>query len=515
MENGQTTSTSNGVSDVKNLKMERNSMNGATNGVNGAPAEDQHHFLTKLMDMMITEGIDKANDRKNKIVEFKHPKELEKMLDLKLKDPTNDDRLLDICNDVIKYSVKTGHPRFFNQLFGGLDEYTLGGAWLTETLNASQYTYEVSPVFTLMEQCVIRKMLRLAGIENGDGIFCPGGSISNMYALNVARYQRFPDCKTKGMQALPKICVLTSEKGHYSLKKGAGFLGIGMDNVLPIQTDDQGRMSPKALEETIQDCITKGIVPYIVNATAGSTVLGAYDPLEEIADICEKYKIWMHVDGAWGAGCLLSQKYKGFMKGIERADSLTWNPHKMMGTNLQAAVFLTKHKTVLLDAHSAKAKYLFQQDKFYDVSYDTGDKSIQCGRKVDALKVWTMWKAKGDAGLEEDIDNLFSCSRYLTQLIKARDGFKMVQEPQCTNVCFWYIPKRLRGKPETKEWWEQVGKVAPVIKQRMVEKGTLLIGYQPDGDLVNFFRMIFSNMAVTKSDVEFIIDEIDRLGCDL
>ncbi|XP_071151866.1 cysteine sulfinic acid decarboxylase-like [Mytilus edulis] len=512
MENGQTTSTRNGVSDVKKLKMERN---GATNGANSAPAEDQHHFLTKLMDLMFTEGIDKANDRKNKIVEFKHPKELEKIVDLKLKDPTSDDRLLDICNDVIKYSVKTGHPRFFNQLFGGLDEYTLGGAWLTETLNSSQYTYEVSPVFTLMEQCVIRKMLNFAGLENGDGIFCPGGSISNMYALNVARYQRFPDCKTKGMQALPKICVLTSEKGHYSLKKGAGFLGIGMDNVLPIKTDDQGRMCPKALEETIQDCISKGVVPYMVNATAGSTVLGAYDPLEAIADICEKYKIWMHVDGAWGAGCLLSRKYKGFMKGIERADSLTWNPHKMMGTNLQAAVFLTKHKTVLLDAHSAKAKYLFQQDKFYDVSYDTGDKSIQCGRKVDALKVWTMWKAKGDAGLEEDIDNLFSCSRYLTQLAKARDGFKMVQEPQCTNVCFWYIPERLRGKPETEEWWEQVGKVAPVIKQRMVEKGTLLIGYQPDGDLVNFFRMIFSNNAVTKSDVEFIIDEIDRLGCDL
>lgn len=105
MENGQTTSTRNGVSDVKKLKMERN---GATNGANSAPAEDQHHFLTKLMDLMITEGIDKANDRKNKIVEFKHPKELEKIVDLKLKDPTSDDRLLDICNDVIKYSVKTG-----------------------------------------------------------------------------------------------------------------------------------------------------------------------------------------------------------------------------------------------------------------------------------------------------------------------------------------------------------------------------------------------------------------------
>ena len=304
-------------------------------------------------------------------------------------------------------------------------------------------------------------------------------------------------------------------QGHYSIKKGAAFLGIGMENVIPVKTDNKGRMSPTALETAIQECQRKEMVPYLVNATGGSTVLGAYDPLDEIATICQKYGIWLHVDGAWGASVLLSKNHKGLMKGIERADSLTWNPHKMMGANLQASVFLTKHKSVLLDAHAANAKYLFQQDKFYDVSYDTGDKSVQCGRKVDALKVWTMWKAKGDTGMAADIDNLFTCSKYLAQLVTSTEGFRLVQEPQCTNVCFWYIPKRFRGKEETQEWWQELGKVAPEIKKKMVERGTLLIGYQPDGDLVNFFRMVLSNMAVTKSDMYFVVEEIARLGSDL
>lgn len=106
----------------------------------------------------------------------------------------------------------TAHPRFFNQLYGGLDEYSLGGCWLTETMNASLYTYEVSPVFSLMERVVIDKMLGKIGFEDGDAMFCPGGSISNMYALNIARYFKYPEVKTKGIKGIPDICAFTSEK---------------------------------------------------------------------------------------------------------------------------------------------------------------------------------------------------------------------------------------------------------------------------------------------------------------
>ncbi|CAG0907193.1 unnamed protein product, partial [Darwinula stevensoni] len=133
----------------------------------------------------------------------------------------------------------------------------------------------------------------------------------------------------------------------------------------------------------------------------------------------------------------------------------------MMGAPLQCSLFLLKEQGLLHHCNSASATYLFQQDKFYDVSYDTGDKSVQCGRKVDAFKFWLMWKARGDVGLEWRIDNAFQCARYMTEKLQSREGFRLVlPEFECTNVCFWYIPPAFRGKTEDEDWWEKLEKVA-------------------------------------------------------
>nr|XP_033505386.1 glutamate decarboxylase 1-like [Epinephelus lanceolatus] len=163
------------------------------------------------------------------------------------------------------------------------------------------------------------------------------------------------------------------------------------------------------------------------------------------------------------------------------------------------------------------AGYLFQPDKQYDVTYDTGDKAIQCGRHVDIFKFWLMWKAKGTIGFEQHIDKCLELSQYLYNKIKNREGYQMVfdGEPQHTNVCFWYIPPSLRGMPDGEERREKLHRVAPKIKAMMMESGTTMVGYQPQGKHVNFFRMVVSNLAATQSDIDFLIDEIERLGQDL
>ncbi|KAK2179016.1 hypothetical protein NP493_519g05084 [Ridgeia piscesae] len=466
---------------------------------------------------MLKEVVEKSGDVSSKVIDFKHPKELQKLINLSLEDRgVTDDTLLQCCEQIIQYSVKTGHPHFFNQLFSGLDRYGLAGSWLTEVLNTSQYTYEVAPVFTLMEQVVLGEMCKVVGFKNGDGIFCPGGSVSNICGLNVARFKKFPAVKAQGMQALPKLCIFTSEQSHYSMKKGAALIGLGLDNVRLVPCDSRGKMDTEALGKLTEQAKAEGFTPYLVNATGGTTVLGAYDPIVEIADICEKYDMWLHVDVCWGGGALLSAKHRALLDGIERADSVAWNPHKMMGAPLQCCAFLTKETGILQQAHSANASYLFQQDKFYDVSYDTGDKSLQCGRKVDVLKVWMMWKAKGHAGFEAKINNAFAMAGYLTEKLKTLDGFRLINpEPECTNVCFWFIPPSMRGEEEDAAWWQKLGKVAPNIKEQMVMKGTMMIGYQPLGDKVNFFRVVVSNEKLTTADMDFIIDEIAGCGQNL
>ncbi|KFO23944.1 Glutamate decarboxylase 1, partial [Fukomys damarensis] len=375
-------------------------------------------FLLQVVNILL-HYIKKSFDVKSKILDFHHPHQLLQGLEgfnLELSDhPESLEQLLVDCTDTLKYSVKTGHPRYFNQLSSGLDIIGLAGEWLTAAANTNMFTYEIAPVFTIMEKILLKKMHEIIGwgeIE-ADGIFSPGGSISNLYGILVARYKQYPEVKIKGMTALPCIALFVSEQGHYSVKKAAALLGIGTDNVIEVKCDE--------------------------SATAGSTVFGAFDPLQDIADICKKHKLWMHVDG-------------------------------------------------LLEAcNQMQAGYLFQPDKLYNVDFDTGDKAIQCGRHVDIFKLWLMWKAKGTCGFEVQINRYMELANYLYKILKKKDNFKLVLDSE----------------------------IAPKIKAQMTEEGTAMISYQPCGDNVNFFRMVFSNPATRQTDIDYLIDEIERLGKDL
>ncbi|XP_063340857.2 acidic amino acid decarboxylase GADL1-like [Pelmatolapia mariae] len=337
-----------------------------------------------------------------------------------------------------------------------------------------------------------------------------------MYAVNLARYRCCPNIKENGLSTAPRLVMFTSQECHYSISKAAALLGIGTKNVYAIPSDERGKIIPSALEEQILSAKSEGAVPFMVNATAGTTVLGAFDPIDVIADICEKHNLWLHVDACWGGAALVSSRHKHLLKGIHRADSVAWNPHKMLMACLQCSAFMVRDKTSLLQrCHSARASYLFQQDKFYDVSYDTGDKSVQCSRKPDAFKIWLMWKALGSRELEQRVDRALAMARYLAEEIKKREGFRLLMEPEYANICFWYIPPSLRNLPDGPELWEKLHKVAPVIKERMMKKGSMMVGYQPHGEKANFFRMIIISPQVSRQDMDFVLDEIHNLGKDL
>ncbi|XP_067647232.1 cysteine sulfinic acid decarboxylase isoform X2 [Eurosta solidaginis] len=399
-----------------------------------------------------------------------------------------------------------------------MDPYGLMGQWITDALNASAYTYEVAPVFTLMETEIIRTVCQLAGYAEGDGIFAPGGSISNMYGLVLARYHRYPHIKTAGMYGMRPLTLFTSEESHYSFVKAAHWLGLGADNCVHVKTNERGQMCPNDLEVKILQAQKDGSEPFFVNATAGSTVLGAFDDFNATADVCEKYGLWLHVDACLGGAALLSYNNRHLLAGLERSNSFAWNPHKSVGAPLQCSLFLTRERDLLTHCNSIQVNYLFQQDKFYDVSYDTGNKSVQCGRKIDAFKFWLMLKARGYGSFGRLLDHAIDISKVLIKKIEQRgnEHFRLVLDDfEYMNVCFWYIPKVLRGLEETPEWRERLHTVAPKIKERMAYCGTLMLGYTPlkYRGLGNFFRMVFTCFPVLEEgELDFILDEIERLG---
>ncbi|CAL8081098.1 unnamed protein product [Orchesella dallaii] len=488
------------------------------------PSKDLHEkFFHDVFDLILKEAIFEGVQRDKPVVRFKLPENLEKILHLKLgKTPvkTQED-LLDLLKEVMRYSVKTGHPYFINQLFSGLDPYGICAEWVASALNSSVYTYEVAPVFTLMELEVFERMRDMVGFPRGqgDGLFCPGGSMANGYAISVARYRKRPEVKERGLCGMKEMVMFVSEDCHYSFKKLASFQGLGMKNVVGIKVDRKGKMIIEDLVDQIEISLEKGQDPFMVAATAGTTVLGAFDPIEEVAKICQKYELYLHVDAAWGGGALMSPKYRHLLKGIEKADSVTWNPHKLLCAPQQCSTFLIKDSDVCTQTHATKATYLFQQDKFYDAAYyDTGDKHVQCGRRADVLKFWFMWKAKGSEGFEAHINHIFGVAEYCVQELKSRSpAFQLLmEEPECTNITFWYIPPSLRDmNQKSDEFWEKLHKVAPKIKEAMMRRGSMMITYQPLRHYQNFFRLVIQSSEVTKEDIKYFLDEIESCGKDI
>ncbi|KAL0132036.1 hypothetical protein PUN28_000067 [Cardiocondyla obscurior] len=480
-------------------------------------------LLENLLKILKEEhAFDRSDDQP--VVRFRYPAYLQKKMPISLDDnPASSSDVETAIRQTIRYSVKTSSPHFHNQLYAGVDEFGLIGSWLTDMLNTSQYTYEVAPVFTLMEREVIQKSLELVGyplMPDGDGMMCPGGSIANMYGMMLARHEVMPQVKKSGLCSLKSpLACFTSENSHYSILKGANWLGLGTDQVYKVETDEFGRMKVGDLKRLLMKARSDGKLPFFVNATAGTTVLGAIDPLPEIAAVCRKESLWLHVDACLGGTLLFSEKYRYRLRGIELSNSVSWNPHKMLGAPLQCSLFLVKGKNVLHEVNCAQARYLFQQDKFYDVSWDTGDKSVQCGRKVDAMKFWLMWKARGKIGLTRSVEQAMSCAEYFLKRIKETTGFRLVQSHyQCCNVCFWYIPSTMRNQKETPAWWKKLYEITTLIKKRMTLDGSLMISYTPlpQKELGNFFRMVVNcQPPPTKSSMDYAISQIEKFAADL
>jgi sulfinoalanine decarboxylase/sulfinoalanine decarboxylase/aspartate 1-decarboxylase len=189
------------------------------------------------------------------------------------------------------------------------------------------------------------------------------------------------------------------------------------------------------LEEQIVTDINNGFVPAYINATAGTTVLGAFDPIDEIADISERYKIWLHVDGAYCGSVIFSDKYNHLIKGVERSDSFSYNAHKMLGTPLTCSVILVKDKKNLHYSFSNDADYLYQTD---GDDFNLGKTSFQCGRRNDALKFWTLWKSLGTNGLKNIVDHQFTLANVALDYIRNNPDYTLYSFDDSISVCFNY-----------------------------------------------------------------------------
>ena len=386
-------------------------------------------LFNELVEVLISE------EDKNPVAERIDSTKLYDSIDLSL----NEGAMIDedfkvLLQDVIVSTPKTATNLFFNQLFGGRQSKAVLGDLLAVMLNNSMYTYKVAGPQVGIEQEIIRQSCDLIGYgSKSNGTFPTGGSMSNYMALVMGRDAKDPLCRLNGMSKT--LLIYTSEECHYSNAKNASFAGIGKNNIRYIKADSKGRMIPEKLEEQIIEDLKNGGIPTYVNATAGTTVLGAFDPIDEIADITEKYNIWLHVDGAYCGSVIFSKAYKHLVQGVERSNSFSYNAHKMLGTPLTCSILLVNDKKHLHDSFSNDADYLYQTD---GDDFNLGKTSFQCGRRNDALKFWTLWKSIGTKGLEQIVDQQFNLTNVALEYIRSNPDYTLYSFDDSISVCFNY-----------------------------------------------------------------------------
>jgi L-2,4-diaminobutyrate decarboxylase len=416
-----------------------------------------------------------------------------------------DEILARIRADVIPESNHLFHPRYVGHQIAGPLPAAVWTEPITGALNQSLAVFEMSPVFTVLEHRVVRWMTDLVGFgENAGGTLTTGGTEATFTALLAARGAVLPDAWTNGVGSDPPV-LLCGEHAHYAVTRAAAELGLGMRNVLPIRSRNH-RMDTDALAGALNEMARLGKRVMAVVATAGSTATGSFDDLETIASLCDRHNVWMHVDAAHGGSALLSTRFRDKLRGIERARSIAWDPHKMMLVPSQAGLLLVRDERDLDAAFSQRAPYLFQNNQGERV-WDQGTRNFLCSRRAEVFKVWVALQRYGTQALGEMHDYFCDLTRLFYEEVRERQEFEALHEPESNILCFRYVGSGDRSD-------EALDHLNRELRERYNVSGEgWITATNLDGRRV--LRVTLMNPRTTPSDLRDVLNGLARVGSSI
>jgi L-2,4-diaminobutyrate decarboxylase len=343
----------------------------------------------------------------------------------------------------LRDAVYFHHPRYLAHLNCPVVIPAVLGEAVLSAVNSSLDTWDQSAGGTLIERRLVDWTAARIGLgPAADGVFTSGGTQSNLQALLLAREESKTDSPGE-------LRILASEVSHFSVLKAAKLLGLGPDSVVPVPVDQDKRMRAVALARELERCAQGGLPPMAVVATAGTTDFGSIDPLPEIAGLCARYGVWLHVDAAYGCGLLTSRKYRDRVEGIERADSVTVDYHKSFFQPVSSSAVLVRDAATLRHA-TYHAEYLNPRRTVEERIPNQVDKSLQTTRRFDALKLWLTLRTMGADGLGELFDEVCDLAREGWRLLAADPRFDVVTEPALSTLVFRWVPARPPARPQVR-----------------------------------------------------------------
>src|SRR3989339_1009809 len=327
------------------------------------------------------------------------------------------------------------HPNFMAYFNSSASGPGILAELISATFNVNSMLWKSAPASTELEETVLswfREIINLP--KEFSGIIYDTASVSSMHAIAAARENAGFDIRKKGMSGVPKLRLYCSEQAHNSIDKGALTLGIGLDGIRKIPVDPEFRMIPSELEKAIKEDRATGYVPFCVVATIGTTSTTSVDPVEEIAKICTKEKIWLHVDAAHAGVTAMLPEMKKHFKGVEYADSFVVNPHKWLFVPVDLSILYTRKPEVLKRAFSLTAEYLkTAEDSSVNNYMDYG---IQLGRRFRSLKFWFVLRYFGVEGLQSRLREHIRLGQLFAKWIDENSNFERVAPTPFSTVCF-------------------------------------------------------------------------------
>ena len=437
--------------------------------------------------------------------------ELHETLNLSLHIKTGDlsgRPLEEFIHRYLENTTKLHHPGCLAHQVGTPHPTGALGSLIDGFTNNAMAIYEMGPAAAAIEFFMINYLLEKIGWEpmpsrveerlthaHGAGVLTHGGSLANMTALLTARNHMDKTLREKG--AANDLVVLAPESCHYSISKAAGIIGIGEDNVIGLKTDTNGRVRISGLSKAVRTAKdwNKRIVALVANAC--STGTGLYDPIDEIADFCNENGIWFHIDGAHGASALFSNTCKTYLNGVEKADSIIIDAHKMLRTPTVCASLLVRDARALDHTFEHTASYLFHEKK--QPGFDFIGQVIECTKSGLGLKFFMTLAALGEDKIEHYIDTCFKLAKEACRYIAGQPDFTVPCEPESNILCF-----RIDGSDA-----DQIR-----VRDRLIETGKYYIS-STELHHKRYLRIVILSPATGIADIKDMVETIRNIKRDL
>ena len=414
--------------------------------------------------------------------------------------------LVDDLASIARASTALAHPRCMAHQVAP----PLPGAALAELvsalLNNGMAVAEMGPASVPIELAVLDWMRRTLGLAAGaGGVLTSGGSLGNLTALLAMRQAKAGyDAWGAGAHAGPPLAVIVSQDAHYSISRTLHVMGWGDGGAIPAAFDSAHKLSARSVEDALARAASGPEPRRVIGivAAAGSTAVGAFDPLPELADVAEKHGLWLHVDAAHGGGAALSSHERHRLVGIDRADSVVWDAHKllMMPALITAVLFKDNHHAY--EAFAQQASYLFAGGDPRERWWDLGTRTLECTKRAMAIEVWTALRVHGEALFAQIIDRQCQLARDLAAKVAAAPDFELALAPESNIVCYRYHPPTVN--PATLDTLNRD------LRQRVVEDGRFyIVGTQlPRGF---FLRSTLMNPLTEASDLDALLVHLRAL----